>query len=491
VHAWLQISDSKFSTVAFDFEGAFSSSMLATNLDAISAREKRGGLHALLQDHETKERTEYADMPPYVASSRHSPPWRQFWTLLRREFTLAARDPSLYYLQLVLVTFYGFLIGAAFFTLVPKADETIEYIPAGVLWILLMNGYIPVFKVYHLSRANKRFTHERSNNSYGVFVYWLSELLATALLVAVFIPGSVIAYFMMNLPRQAYPFCLLLFWLTSLTSETMLAFITKFSNNATTSIIVSQGALVILTVFGGGQFIEWNKTPDYWLWLQELSLFTQASRAGIIEVLSYIDYSCTLSSSGYCYAPTGQSLPCDASAASQGHCKVKGRTVLYELQGVGGNDSHWKYFAFLVLIFAVLRLGCLFLMYVPVERLRFLTRQMLWGRVDNALLEVHFKLRRVEGRLLAFMHDVRSHDERHKAAMKIQHSFLSRAPLSGDSDSPQRRSGQAHGCLTWANLNVILKKNKQKLIDDVSGRVVSGRVLALMGPSGAGKVRDM
>jgi hypothetical protein len=39
-------------------------------------------------------------------------------------------------------------------------------------------------------------------------------------------------------------------------------------------------------------------------------------------------------------------------------------------------------------------------------------------------------------------------------------------------------------CLAWKDLSVILKKKGTKLIDGVSGIARSGRVLALMGPSG-------
>jgi ABC-type multidrug transport system fused ATPase/permease subunit len=43
-------------------------------------------------------------------------------------------------------------------------------------------------------------------------------------------------------------------------------------------------------------------------------------------------------------------------------------------------------------------------------------------------------------------------------------------------------------CLVWKDLSVLLKKKGTKLIDGVSGVARSGRVLALMGPSGAGKM---
>jgi len=141
--------------------------------------------------------------------------WREYSTLVKRDFIIAARDPSLYYLQFILVTFFGFLVGAGFFELQYIINYRVTNVPAALLWIVMMMSYIQVFKVYHLSRANSRFKHEISNNTYTVFAYWLAELTTTAIMLSTFIPGTVIAYFMMDLPSKSYPFLLLLFWMVS------------------------------------------------------------------------------------------------------------------------------------------------------------------------------------------------------------------------------------------------------------------------------------
>eukprot|EP01033_Poteriospumella_lacustris_P003037 gene3037-2222_t len=219
-------------------------------------------------------------------------------------------------------------------------------ISGGLLWIVLMMSYIQVFKVYHLSRANIRFKHEVTNGTYDILAYWLAELAATAILLTTFIPGTVIAYFMMGLPSEAYPFLLFLFWLTALTTESMLNVITKFSENATVSIVTSQAILVILTVFGGGVFIAWDQCPDYWVWLQEISLITQASRAAIMAVNDHLTYSCAIGGSGQCIGPLGDVFPCDASPISNGYCEVDGRTVVNVLQGTIANETKWIPFEF-------------------------------------------------------------------------------------------------------------------------------------------------
>ena len=72
---------------------------------------------------------------------------RQYLTLVRRGYTLAIRDPALYYLQLFLLLFFGFLVGAVFLRLKYVIDSTIINIPAAITWIVFMMAYLQIFKV--------------------------------------------------------------------------------------------------------------------------------------------------------------------------------------------------------------------------------------------------------------------------------------------------------------------------------------------------------
>ena len=145
--------------------------------------------------------------------------------------------------------------------------------------------------------------------------------------------------------------------------------------DATTAIIVCQGVLILLTVFGGGIFIPWNSTPKYWIWLQEISVFTQSSRVVITHASSYIDYKCVLTASK-CVS-FGQEFTCDPGSGDSEFCMVKGREVLHTLQGTSRTDSPWKGFGYLVLIFFVSRIGVLILMYFPADRLVGKTRALV------------------------------------------------------------------------------------------------------------------
>ena len=222
---YLQVTDSNFGSNQgrLDFLGAFACSDFATKLNMfLDLVNVEGASQAMSYDpseiKNSAKGTEsaYAKVKPMIDGSEIDSKgsfMRQYWTLINRDFALAYRDPSLYYLQFVLVSAFGFLVGAAFFKLEATIDSRISNISAGLLWIVMMMCYIQVFKVYHLNQANIRFTHEVTNNTYSIFAGWLAELTSTAVLLASFIPGTAVAYFMMDLPGNAYPFLIFLFWL--------------------------------------------------------------------------------------------------------------------------------------------------------------------------------------------------------------------------------------------------------------------------------------
>ncbi len=281
----------------------------------------------------------------------------------------------------------------------------------------------------------------------------------------------------------------------------MLNFITKFSEDATVSIVSSQAVLVILTVFGGGVFIAWDKCPDYWVWLQEISVFTQASRAAIMNVNDYLDYDCVLNGNNQCIGPLGDIFTCDVSPPSNGQCVVSGREVLHTLQGTIANESKWIPFGYLVLIFAAFRLGCLFLMYYPIDKILYSIQDWYAGISSRGILDAKIGLRRVKGQLNAYiaLHQLEDSEKgliQRNIPQAISTSSTRNGSLSWMSklfnDEIPKGSippivEPGLPCLSWKNLSVILPKNGKKLINSVSGVALPGRILALMGPSGAGK----
>ena len=175
----------------------------------------------------------------------------------------------------------------------------------------------------------------------------------------------------------------------------MVNFISRAFADTTTAIIISQGTMVILTVFGG-VFIPWNQIPIYWEWLQNMSVFTQAARAVTTHLNNYLEYHCELTD-GVCTA-FGSVFECDAVPSNGLTCEVRGRTVQYVLSGSSKTDSPWIPFGYLVLIFAVSRLAMLILMCYPAEKLAARIRKFFSSGVQEQLNSIQIKNRMLEGR---------------------------------------------------------------------------------------------
>ena len=179
-------------------------------------------------------------------------------------------------------------------------------------------------------------------------------------------------------------------------------FISRAWADTTTAIIISQATLALLSPFGGGIFIPWNVTPHYWLWLQEISVFTHSSRAAIMHINYKMTYKCpTIPSfeTSYPWRAICLGVPggCDASTTTSSLCMVKGRTMLYAMQGIGRTDSPWKSFGYLVLIFIVVRCGVLILMHFPADQIISIVRQFVSSGVQEQLNEVQIRNRNLEG----------------------------------------------------------------------------------------------
>ncbi|KAG5179068.1 P-loop containing nucleoside triphosphate hydrolase protein [Tribonema minus] len=440
---FLNITDSAFSEVAMDFRQEFATSVLA---QMVSAKLERASAVSASHIH-------YDD----TALSTTSPTgfWRQYSVLAKRAAILAVRDPTLYYLQLFLHVFYGVMIGGVFWQLPANIDTT----------------------VFYLVTSNMRFEHERANASYGVMAYFLSELTVTAASCLLFMPGVTIAYFMIGYPGVAFPWFLLVSYLTALLAEGMIAFITQFTHNAAYAVVVSQAVLVMMTVFGGGVFISYDDVPSYWNWLAQLGIFTHNSKSAMLIAFNHIPYT----------------------------CGVDG-TVISLLNGIRGNA--YVQLVYLILLMLIFRLGVLALYYYPFANIRQAFSEWRASRTEKVVLEVEMEVQKLRGEvnmlrtralrqdgLVAAGSSAPLHMAKPMAMKDIEADQYDPASalLKRMHSSEARRLSSYRGgsdvYLTFENLNISIptKRGSKILIDNVSGHASSGKVLALMGPSGAGK----
>jgi hypothetical protein len=148
---YLQITDSNFSEdQIYDFEGSFACSLQYDELEKLLQRVKYHGLSRLItkdllkEDEESALGEEVLDSTKSIAKTSF---WTQYSVLIKRDLTLAFRDPTSLFLQFLLTMAFGFLIGAAFFQLKYRIDDTMGFIPGAILWMMMMMVYVNVFKV--------------------------------------------------------------------------------------------------------------------------------------------------------------------------------------------------------------------------------------------------------------------------------------------------------------------------------------------------------
>lgn len=216
----------------------------------------------------------------------------------------------------------------------------------------------------------------------------------------------------------------------------------------------------------------------YWIWLQESSIFTQSSRAAVLEIMNQMTFLCkTLTEPyGQCIDPgTFATYNCDSYSDSGYNCAVQGREIIFVTQGISTSFSYWTSFGYLVLIYVCFKLLILLLLYYPWDRITYLLRSTLTNTSDKTALAATLSDARIAAKALRTVQSaaklaVVDSEEKVDGDLKIEVS----------SEDPT-------AALSWTHLSVVLPKTQQVLIDDSSGIVKSGRILALMGPSGAGK----
>ena len=364
---FLQISDTNFSfgESKLDFPKVFKESSyyreLSTLLDEHEAhcKEVQSGIKKLSgADKRASGNIVLENTVPF---------WYQVYILVCREYTLAYKDPFLYYFQLILCLMFAFLIGAVFWDLPFVVDGNFGRVSGALLWVVLPLCWVHAFKVYYLNSSTKRAEHEMLNAKYNPAAVLLSDTISTATLTSMFLSTVPIIMFMVGFPKESVPMALLCGWVVLQVAEAMIAVVTKLSSSPTTGMIFAQICLVNLEVFGGGVFIPWPDCPQYWVWLQEITVFCQGSRLMMMTVYNHLKLTCTLNSSNECVEPgTGNVYTCVSYSGNT--CEVEAREVLHATQGVGEHEDLWPYFLALAALYVFLKSLVAFLTFFPINR---------------------------------------------------------------------------------------------------------------------------
>jgi hypothetical protein len=206
-----------------------------------------------------------------------------------------------------------------------------------------------------------------------------------------------------------------------------------------------------------------------------MTVFAQSSRTLNMAVFGHMTFKCLLSGDGKCYDPgTAAHYRCDSFSNDGTHCWVHGREILAVTQGIGREQSYWDYFGYLCAIYVAFKIAIAVLTYYPWPRLQYrLTRLISSSSLKSEAPPSQNAYARASN----------------NADTPPQQSNNPQAVLPQKMNIERKKSFHADSSsssLCWTDFSVILPKTGAKLVDNVSGHVKAGRILALMGPSGAG-----
>ena len=399
---------------------------------------------------------------------------QQYAALLYRGSLVARRDYTLFFFQLLVHLQFGFMVGAVFWMSSFSVGFSTEAPFSAIAWLLIISAFIQIFKAHFLVISNARFRHEHANHMYSILPFWLAEITLNVVCSSIFVPGVVIGYFMAGLPAGGVGVAILVAYLVGLTMEAALHVITLFTSSAAYSVVVALIVTMFFSTYTTGSFIRPDIIPEGWQWFQDLSMFYPASRSMLWYIMGLKSFECAndgastyLPLNGVCLY-TGVALPCDGGVRN-GTCFVEGRTVVELYKGYDSDDDTWRALGELVGIALGFRFLVLFFYYFSPQWLLSQARFFLRSCCGSG---------RGEGS-----------DNQGDAAK------LAATPVDTLADSHRvvipgaPRNQQQGPTLVWKDLRVVVHKwrSSKMLISGLSGSAVGGRLLTVMGASGAGK----
>lgn len=406
--------------------------------------------------------------------------WNQYAVLTRRFAVVAQRSLPLYWLQFLLVSGFGFLIGVVFWQLPFVAGARINNLPNGLTWLVYVASYIQVFRVFYQADMRDRYRHEKDTNlSFNVLAWSMADLTVTSIgVLLAFIPGLLIALFMMGVPFSSIGYSVLVLWTTAMTTEALLTIIVQLVQDVPYAVLVSQGVLVLSSVFAGGAFIGFDRVDhNFWVWLQDISLYNFASRAIEMFVFQRLSYTCnTASSANECLLAT-YSIPCATASSANGVCELNGLDVLAGTTGLTQIEP-WLNYGVLIALFVAFRAITVVIQALRpmqfISKLRVGASTMLTAG-DVEVAPVSF----AKADCNNSMHSINATH----LAIDVDPGVKSPAVESSYDKTRDRQATVS--VLEWTDVELRLRSNKQSLVTGMSGYTVSGQLLAILGGSGA------
>ena len=123
----------------------------------------------------------------------------------------------------------------------------------------------------------------------------------------------------------------------------------------------------------------------------------------MIAIMRKLTYDCDLALDLNCYGPSGDLYTCEPGSQNGAFttCEVNGQEVLAVSQGIHPDESYWRTFGYLFALFAGFRLGSLFFMYYPFQKVVFAVQRWWYSPyILEALVKSKLQIMKLEERVL-------------------------------------------------------------------------------------------
>lgn len=385
----------------------------------------------------------------------------QFRALMWRKLLDGRRDILLHYTQSALLLFFALLIGLLFLQL-SRVEENLLLYSSGVVWIFVVTTMVNVYKSHHIIDQQRIFQHEVQQCMYGVPSYALTDfLLQLPITICIVSPAVVLMFFLIGLPLEALDFFLLVLLISYQIADSIVWLLCALLRQPGKATIAAVILLLSLVINCGHQFINAQKVPHWiWVWLRFIDFYVPAGDAVLFAIFHKMTFTCDLTQ----YGVALEQIPLDRQCATvygtldcgmmtdPTHCKLLTDQILDVVYGIDSSLDKWMSVVHIVIywsVLVVLRIVALFAM----------SRSS--GGWDHAS-----KIARASVPTAAVATSVVTEN---KVEFVVQHEHSYR--------------------LQWTQLCATVKPGSHlpPLLQNCSGEIACGKMLAVMGPSGSGK----
>ncbi|KAA8495125.1 ABC transporter G family member 14 [Porphyridium purpureum] len=415
----------------------------------------------------------------YLNRESLNPRGRQLWVLLRRNFRLELLDSGTLIGDFVLSVVIGLLLGTLFLNTPDTQNGAITR--TGLIFTLLvyvsMTGLATISRKYALRHV---FLKQREASFYQPGSHIIASFLVDATFAALkTIVFSVCSYWLANLNRSAGRFFLfvLICFLAAMTVDSMVRlFSVVFASQI--SATGAAGLFNLIFLLFSGYLIPQPQIGGWFVWLFWLSPLQYAFQALVANEMYGRPITCT----------QGELLPVDPSIPDAF------KTCLYPSGEAYATSAQYVREGFVWVWYNILILVGFMALLMSVTIV--LTYRMR---------PTEYKYRRLlNGSRIADEAEIVKHAEKQQSQRTETHSKLKKTPsksvgASGSIVEPHvdvdlRMAHRKPALLVWRNLSYTVpigKGQTKQLLKGIDGFCRPGRMIALMGSSGAGKTTLM